>query len=92
MKKMAYRNLPPNKFATNDLSSPQILGVLADLENTIALSVNIYEHFNTEETKAIGRGILALLLDGSKKYTAIKQRACRRSLAHSWPMLLEDCC
>lgn len=64
---MAYRNLSPNKFVANDLSSPQIVGVLASLENTTVLSVNIYEHFNTQETKAIGRGILALLLNGSKK-------------------------
>ena len=64
---MAYHNLPPNKFAANDFSSPQIIGVLAALENTTVLSVNIYERFNTQETKAIGRGILALLLDGRKK-------------------------
>lgn len=29
--KMAYLNLSSNKFAANDLSSPQIVGVLADL-------------------------------------------------------------
>ena len=52
---------------TSPQSSPQIVGVLAVLENTIVLSVNIYDHFNTQETKAIGRGILALLLDGRKK-------------------------
>lgn len=78
MNKLAYLN-PPNKLAANDLSSPQIIDVLADLENTIVLSINIYEHFDMQETKAIGRGILALLLDGSKNIQSSSRGACRRS-------------
>jgi len=92
MKKMAYHNLPPNKFAANDFSSPQIIGVLAALENTTVLSVNIYDHFNTQETKAIGRGILALLLDGIAKSIQPSSKELVGGPAHSRPMLLEDCC
>jgi len=94
MKKMAYHKLHLTNLQqmTSPQSSPQIEGVLAVLENTIVLSVNIYDHFNTQETKAIGRGILALLLDGIAKSIQPSSKELVGGPAHSRPMLLEDCC